>query len=90
MRVNLIEYYAVTGGVPKYIELFSPAADIFQAIEKNILSRQSFLFEEPVFLLEKEFGETGTYFSLIKTIAAGNRKLGKIAFALGLNQSGLT
>jgi len=89
-RFNLIEYYAVTGGVPKYIELFSPAADIFQAIEKNILSRQSFLFEEPVFLLEKEFGVTGTYFSLIKTIAAGNRKLGKIASALGLNQTGLT
>ncbi len=88
--INFIEYYAVTGGVPKYIELFSPAADIFQAIEKNILSRQSFLFEEPVFLLEKEFGETGTYFSLIKTIAAGNRKLSKIASALGLNQSGLT
>ena len=57
---------------------------------KNILSKQSFLFEEPVFLLEKEFGETGTYFSLIKTIAAGNRKLGKIASALGLGQSGLT
>lgn len=89
-HINLIEYYAVTGGVPKYIELFSPAADIFQAMKKNILSRQSFLFEEPVFLLEKEFGETGTYFSLIKTIAAGNRKLGKIASALGLNQSGLT
>jgi len=89
-RINLIEYYAVTGGVPKYIELFSPAADIFQAIEKNILSRQSFLFEEPVFLLEKEFGETGTYFSLIKTIAAGNRKLSKIAAALGMNQTSLT
>ncbi len=88
--INFIEYYAVTGGVPKYIELFAPAADIFQTIEKNILSKQSFLFEEPVFLLEKEFGETGTYFSLIKTIAAGNRKLGKIASALGLNQSGLT
>ena len=88
--INLIEYYAVTGGVPRYIELFPPAADIFQAMEKNILTRQSFLFEEPVFLLEKEFGETGTYFSLIKTIAAGNRKLGKIASALGLNQSGLT
>ena len=88
--INRIEYYAVTGGVPKYVELFSPAADIFQAIKKNILSKQSFLFEEPIFLLEKEFGETGTYFSLIKTIAAGNRKLGKIASALGLNQSSLT
>ncbi len=88
--INHIEYYAVTGGVPKYVELFHPATDIFQAMEKNILSKQSFLFEEPIFLLEKEFGETGTYFSLIKTIAAGNRKLGNIASALGIGQSGLT
>ncbi len=88
--LNCIEHYAVTGGVPKYVELFPPAEDIFQAIEKNILSKRSFLYEEPIFLLEKEFGETGTYFSLIKTIAAGNRKLGKIASALGIGQSGLT
>ncbi len=88
--VNYIEYYAVTGGVPKYVELFSPAEDIFKAIERHVLSRRSFLYEEPVFLLDKEFGETGTYFSLIKTIAAGNRKLGKIASSLGIGQSGLT
>ena len=89
-RLNCIEYYAVTGGVPKYVELFPPAADIFQAMEKNILSKQSFLYEEPIFLLEKEFGQTGTYFSIIKTIAAGNRKLGKIASSLGIGQPGLT
>ena len=88
--IDLIEYFAVTGGVPKYIEMFDPHPDIFQAIEKNILSRQSFLYEEPVFLLEKEVGEIGTYFSIIKTIAAGNHKLGKIAADLKRNQSGVT
>lgn len=90
LEIDNIEYYSVTGGVPKYVELFQPMGDIYEAIEQNILSKRSFLYEEPVFLLEKEFGESGTYFSIIKSIAAGNRKLGKIASALGIGQSGLT
>ncbi len=88
--LNLIEYYSVTGGAPKYIELFKPSGNIFEDIKNNILSKQSFLYDEPVFLLEKEVGETGTYFSIIKSIAAGNRKLGRIAADLGIAQSGIT
>ncbi len=87
---ELIEYYSLTGGVPKYIELFNEEDDIYLAIEKNILNRQSFLYEEPIFLLEREVGEIGTYFSIIKTIAKGNHKLGKIAEALEVSQNSLT
>ena len=32
-RKELIEMYAVTGGVPKYVELFSQSRDIYSAIE---------------------------------------------------------
>lgn len=89
-RDELIQLYSITGGVPKYIELFEEMDNVFEAIEENILNKQSFLYEEPVFLLEKEVGEVGSYFSIIKTIAAGNHKLGKIATVLGVNQSKLT
>ena len=41
---ELVEYYSVTGGVPKYIELFHDAADIYVAIQHSILSKSSFLF----------------------------------------------
>lgn len=87
---DLIFYYAVTGGVPKYIELFNSSKDIYKAIEKNILSTSSFLYEEPTFLLQREVNEIGSYFSIIKTIAAGNHKLSKIATALEQPQTGLT
>lgn len=76
-RKDLIEYYAVTGGVPKYIELFYDFENIYSAIENNVLSKQSFLYDEPNFLLRHEVTEVGSYFSVIKTIAAGNQKLGK-------------
>lgn len=87
---ELIAYYAVTGGVPKYIELFYDSADIYSAIENNVLSTSGFLYDEPNFLLQREVSEVGSYFSLIKTIAAGNHKLSKIAAALELKQTGLT
>lgn len=87
---DLLPFYAVTGGVPKYIEAFSGYKDIYKAIEQNVLNSQSFLYEEPYFLLQKEVSEIGSYFSLIKAIAMGNHKLSNIATNLGLKQTGLT
>jgi len=87
---ELIEYYAITGGVPKYIELFYDTKDIYTAIESNVLSKSSFLYDEPNFLLQREVSEIGSYFSVIKAIAAGNQKLSKISSALELKQTGLT
>ena len=87
---KLIEYYAVTGGVPKYIELFREEKDIYTAIEKNVLNKNSFLYEEPEFLLKKEVKEVGTYFSIIKVIASGASKLGEIAEKLNVKQTSLT
>ncbi len=85
-----IQQYAVTGGVPKYVELFRKKDDIITSIRENVLSPNSFLYAEPEFLLQKEVSEIGSYFSVLKTIAAGNHKLGKIAAALSVSQSSLT
>lgn len=82
--------YAVTGGVPKYIQLFERKKDIYASISDNVLSAGSFLYAEPEFLLQKEVSEVGSYFSVLKIIAAGNHKLSKIAGALGVSQSSLT
>lgn len=87
---SLIEYYSVTGGVPKYIELFYDSEDIYSAINKNILSKQSFLYDEAHFLLQKEVSEIGTYFSIMKAIAAGNRKLSKISSSIEIKQTSLS
>ncbi len=86
---QLIESYAVTGGVPKYIEAFEQYDDIYTAIGQNILSKQSYLYEEPAFLLEKEVKDVGSYFSIIKTIASGKHKPGDIASALELKATNL-
>ena len=89
-RKELIEMYAVTGGVPKYIELFSQSNDIYSAIEKCVLNRSGYLYDEPHFLLQQEVSEVGSYFSIIKAIAAGNTKLSSIAGVLEVKSTSLT
>jgi len=88
--LNPVELYSLVGGVPKYMELLSVEGDIYRTIERNFLNTNSFFFEEPYFLLGQEVKEIGTYFSLMKTIAMGNRKLGKIATIMEVAQHKLS
>ena len=89
-RKELIEMYAITGGVPKYIELFSESKDIYSAIRKCVLNRSGYLYDEPHFLLQQEVSEVGSYFSIIKAIAAGNCKLSAISSVLETKATSLT
>ena len=89
-RKELIEMYAVTGGVPKYIELFSESKDIYSAIQKCVLNRSGYLYDEPHYLLQQEVSEVGSYFSIIKAIAAGNSKLSAISSILEIKSTSLT
>lgn len=89
-RREQIELYAVTGGVPKYIEIFSESPDIYTAIGYNILNRSSYLYDEPSFLLQQEVTEVGSYFSVIRAIATGHSKLSAIASALEVKQTNLS
>lgn len=54
------------------------------------MSKSGFLYEEPNFLLKSESVTAVNYFSIIKAIADGNHKLGKIAGVLGQETSSLT
>lgn len=87
---DLLLFYGVTGGVPRYIEIFNNCSDIYKGISDNILNNNSFLYEEPYFLLQKEVSEIGSYFSLIKSIAKGCHKLQSIAVDLNIKQTSLT
>ena len=89
-RRELIEMYAVTGGIPKYIELFSESTDIYNAIQNCVLNRSGYLYDEPYFLLQQEVTEIGSYFAIIRAIAAGNRKLSAISAVLEVKATSLT
>lgn len=85
-----VTQYAVTGGVPKYLELFEGGRSFGEQIEGVILRKNGFLYEEPYFLLNEEVNTPMHYFSIIQAISDGNHKLGKIGTALGVETSALT
>ena len=87
---ELVEMYAVTGGVPKYIESFADVGDIYEGMSENILNPSGYLYDEPQFLLQQEVSEVGSYFSIIRAIAAGNSKLSAIATLLEVKSTSLT
>ena len=76
---DAVEQYAVTGGVPKYLEFFEDRRGLMEQIKDAVLSKNGFLYEEPFFLLKSESMTAVNYFSIIKAIADSNHKIGKIA-----------
>lgn len=87
---ELIELYALLYGVPKYLEMFKEQDNIFKAIEKNILDRNAYLYDEPRFILQNEVNEPISYFSILEVIAGGEHKIGNIAGKLGKNVQNIT
>jgi hypothetical protein len=77
-----VEQYSVTGGVPKYLEFFDDKRSLNEQLKENVFSKSGFLYEEPNFLLKSEAMTAVNYFSIIKIIADGNHKIGKIAGVL--------
>lgn len=86
---ELVERYAVTGGVPKYIELFNDEEDVYSAISANVLDRSGFLYDEPNFLLQREVPDVGTYFALIRAVAGGAHRPSEISRSFGIRQTSL-
>ncbi len=85
-----VEQYAITGGVPKYLEFFEDDRTLEEQLKDAVFSKSGFLYEEPNFLLKSEALTAVNYFSIIKAIADGNHKLGKISGVLGVETSALT
>ena len=86
---ELVGLYSVTGGVPRYIREFQKRGEILALIRERILDPNSFLFDEPRFLLQREVEDIGSYFSILRVIAAGNHRLSSIAAALQQKQTNL-
>lgn len=89
-NIELIKYYSVTGGIPKYIEQFNKSKSLYSSIKKEILNKNKFLYYEPRFLLRDEVSDVSTYFSILTVIAEGNHKIGRISSKLAVQAHSLT
>jgi AAA+ ATPase superfamily predicted ATPase len=87
---ELIELYAILYGVPKYIEMFKDSKNIYDSINQNIIDRNSYLYDEPKFILQNEVNEPVNYFTILEVIASGEHKIGNIASKLNKNVQNIT
>ena len=87
---NLLDFYILTGGIAKYIELFVlyQSFDLETMIER-IVSQNSLFLDEGRNRLIEEFGkEYATYFSVLSLIASSKTSKPAIESIIGKNISG--
>ena len=78
-----IEAYAILGGMPSYLEQFDPDRDIEDNLLATALRRNTYLNEEPDWLLLEDLRRDVTYGSILRAIATGERRPSDIARAIG-------
>ncbi len=71
--------YFILGGIPEYLLKIEGGVDFWKNIEKNILSRGAFLYQEAEFLLRTEFREPRNYMLILRSIAYSKHTLGEIS-----------
>lgn len=86
---EVVELYAVSGGVPVYVEALADGS-LMEQIDESVLDPGGRLYDEPRFVLSGEISDTTTFFSILQVIAAGNRQQTHIAGKLGLSTSYLS
>lgn len=76
--------YAVTGGIPLYLEEFSPNLSIKENLLENLFDKNALLYEEPSNFLKQELREPTMYNAIISAVASGKTKLSEINTTVGL------
>jgi len=80
----LVTVWAVLGGTPAYLRQFDDRHSFLENIRDRILTPQTYLYDEPRFLLLQEVREPRSYFAILEAMARGNTRPNEIAQAAGL------
>ena len=82
--------YAVLGGTPVYLLEFDYEKPLLENIRNRILQKNTFLYQDTMFVLQQELTEPRVYYSIINSIAKGNTKLSNIINDTGLEKGMIT
>lgn len=88
--VEMIRAYGAVGGVPAYLDQFDAEVDLLTNVERHILTKGAYLYEEPEFLLRQELREPATYMAILEAIAMGATRVTEIATEIDRNASSLS
>jgi AAA+ ATPase superfamily predicted ATPase len=86
----LVHVYGCLGGVPAYLQKFSPKNSFWQNVQQKILTKGEFLYEEAEFLLREELREPRNYNIILKAIAQEAETYGEILNKTSVDKSMLS
>ncbi len=78
---------SILGGMPAYLRRFDDARGLRENLLREVFRPEGYLFDEVAFLLRNELSSPATYNSLLAAIARGERKVGDIALAVGVDST---
>lgn len=82
-----VAVYAVTGGIPAYINLFDDQLNIINNLREHFITPMNVMLNDAVFLLREQLDEPRNYMALLEAIASGASTLTDIAKLAGLERS---
>jgi len=81
--VDMIERYAVAGGMSLYLDELGRDGTLRQRVCARVLDPRGPLFNGPREVLEEEPRSPGVYYSLLEELSSGRKSLADLAAALG-------
>jgi AAA+ ATPase superfamily predicted ATPase len=84
---ELVQIYGLAGAVPAYLEKVDPAVSFWRTVDREVLAKGSYLYDEVEFLLREELREPQSYFVILRAIAQGKRRLSEIINDTGFEKS---
>jgi AAA+ ATPase superfamily predicted ATPase len=84
-----VAVYAITGGIPAYIELFDDGLNIIENLRQNIVTPTNVMLGDAVFLLHEQLDEPRNYMAIIEAIAQGHHALSDVAQRAGIDRTNI-
>ena len=84
-----VAIYAVSGGIPAYLELFTRANSFATALRDHCLGSGSIMLSDPSLILHEQLQEPQTFESILSVIAGGFHAWSDVARMAGVSESSL-
>ena len=86
---RFLNIFSICGGIPLYLEQFSPTKSLTENLTTNVFNKNSILYNEGEILLSEELSELRIYFAILKALALGKTKFGEIINYTGLSKTSI-
>jgi len=87
---ELVEIFAICGGVPRYLELYPSGRSFEQALKKLVLQQGAPLYSEARFLLQEEVSAPNTFWSILHALGQSVSRISELGSRLQLPANQLT